>query len=354
MNKGAIRPGSIAVMVVFAFSCFGLLLFLWLSFGGPVPLNPKGYRVHGQFSEATTLAVEADVRISGVPVGKVKSVESDPKTGLADVSIEIDNQYAPLPEDTRIGTASEMLAGGALLLIVSLLLGEPGRLEPGAISPRSVAALAYLTVFGSIIGYTAYLWLLKTVEPAKVGTNFYVNPIVAVFMGWLVLGEAVTPWMLAAAAGHDLDDDGVGLAHSLRRETDGNPFFTGELLRHLGESGGIVLNDEGRWVLAGELDELGLPSSVRDVVGRRVERLGDEPLRRLARLFGGDHDRRAVRVVGADEVHRVAAHALEAHPDVGLDVLHHVADVERRVRVRKRRRDEELAGHRCARSGRRF
>ena len=68
-------------------------------------------------------------------------------------------------------------------------------------------------------------------------------------------------------------------------------------------------------------------------------------LRRLAGLLGGDHDRRAVRVVGADEVHLVAAHALEAHPDVGLDVLHHVADVERRVGVGQRGGDEELAGH---------
>ena len=98
--------------------------------------------------------------------------------------------------------------------------------------------------------------------------------------------------LLAAAAGHDLDDDGVGLAHALRRETDGNPFFTGELLRHLGESGGIVLNDDGRWGLTGELDELGLPSSVRDVVGRRVERLGDEPLRvlTLASVIGREFD----------------------------------------------------------------
>ncbi len=98
--------------------------------------------------------------------------------------------------------------------------------------------------------------------------------------------------LLAAAAGHDLDDDGVGLAHTLRRETDGNPFFTGELLRHLGESGGIVLNDDGRWGLTGELDELGLPSSVRDVVGRRVERLGDEPLRvlTLASVIGREFD----------------------------------------------------------------
>jgi class 3 adenylate cyclase len=98
--------------------------------------------------------------------------------------------------------------------------------------------------------------------------------------------------LLAAAAGHDLDDDGVGLAHALRRETEGNPFFSGEILRHLGESGGIVLNDEGRWVLADELEEIGLPSSVRDVVGRRVERLGDEAVRvlTLAAVIGREFD----------------------------------------------------------------
>jgi class 3 adenylate cyclase/tetratricopeptide (TPR) repeat protein len=98
--------------------------------------------------------------------------------------------------------------------------------------------------------------------------------------------------LLAAAAGHDLDDDGVGLAHAVRRETDGNPFFTAELLRHLGESGGIVLGADGRWALTGELEELGLPSSVRDVVGRRVERLGDEALRVLclAAVIGREFD----------------------------------------------------------------
>lgn len=98
--------------------------------------------------------------------------------------------------------------------------------------------------------------------------------------------------LLTAAAGHDLDDDGIGLAHAVRRETDGNPFFTAELLRHLGESGGILLGDDGRWVLAGELEELGLPTSVRDVVGRRVERLGDEALRVLclAAVIGREFD----------------------------------------------------------------
>ncbi len=98
--------------------------------------------------------------------------------------------------------------------------------------------------------------------------------------------------LLAAAAGHDLDDDGIGLAHAVRRETDGNPFFTAELLRHLSESGGIVQGDDGRWALTGELEELGLPSSVRDVVGRRVERLGDEALRVLclAAVIGREFD----------------------------------------------------------------
>ena len=98
--------------------------------------------------------------------------------------------------------------------------------------------------------------------------------------------------LIAAAAGHELDDQGVGLAHAVRRETDGNPFFATEILRHLGESGGIVLGSDGRWTVAETLDQLSLPTSVRDVVGRRVERLGDEALRVLclASVIGREFD----------------------------------------------------------------
>jgi hypothetical protein len=98
--------------------------------------------------------------------------------------------------------------------------------------------------------------------------------------------------LMAAAAGHDLDDTGIGLAHALRRETDGNPFFAVEILRHLGETGGIALGHDGRWTVDRNLEELGLPSSVRDVIGRRVERLGDEALRvlRLASVIGREFD----------------------------------------------------------------
>lgn len=110
------------------------------------------------------------------------------------------SRRAPLPADTAVGTASEMLAGGALLLLISLGAGEPFRTAWAAISARSLLALAYLTLLGSVVGYTAYLWLLKRVEPAKVGTNFYVNPVVAVAAGRLVAGEPVTATMLVAAA----------------------------------------------------------------------------------------------------------------------------------------------------------
>ena len=81
--------------------------------------------------------------------------------------------------------------------------------------------------------------------------------------------------------------------------------------------------------------------------------LGHELLRRLPRLLGGDHDRRAVRVVGAHEVHLVALHPQRTHPDVGLDVLHHVPDVEGRIGVRQGGGDEELAGHGRAACGER-
>ena len=101
MNKQAPTLGRMLVMVGFALSCFGLLLFLWLAFGGPVPLKPKGYRFEVSFAEGTQLAQEADVRISGVPVGKVKTVENDPDTGRSTAVIKLQEGFGPLPRDLR-------------------------------------------------------------------------------------------------------------------------------------------------------------------------------------------------------------------------------------------------------------
>jgi phospholipid/cholesterol/gamma-HCH transport system substrate-binding protein len=109
--KQAPSFGRIFAMVAFGLSCFGILVFLWLNFGGSVPLQPEGYRVTVGFPEATQLAQEADVRISGVRVGRVKKKEPNPHTGLTDTEIEIDSRYAPIPKDTRAILRQKTLLG---------------------------------------------------------------------------------------------------------------------------------------------------------------------------------------------------------------------------------------------------
>jgi virulence factor Mce-like protein len=107
------RPPTITRVLVaigFALSCFALALFLWITFGGPLPLKPEGYRFTVPFNEATQLAEESDVRISGVPVGKVKAVELG-DDGLAHATIQLDSRYAPIPVDTRAMLRTKTLLG---------------------------------------------------------------------------------------------------------------------------------------------------------------------------------------------------------------------------------------------------
>jgi DNA-binding SARP family transcriptional activator len=113
------------------------------------------------------------------------------------------------------------------------------------------------------------------------------------------IGEEDVVEIMERAAGHELDEAGRGLAKDLFRETDGNPFYTGELLRHLRESGAIYQLDGGHWTLRGALSELGLPASVREVLGRRVERLGEEARKALsiAAVIGRDFDVELLRRV---------------------------------------------------------
>jgi phospholipid/cholesterol/gamma-HCH transport system substrate-binding protein len=103
--------GRILTMVVFALSCFGLLLFLWLSFGGPIPLKPQGYRVQIAFPEATTLAQEADVRVAGVPVGKVRKVDVEDGGNRTVATIELERRFAPLRSDARAMLRQKTLLG---------------------------------------------------------------------------------------------------------------------------------------------------------------------------------------------------------------------------------------------------
>src|SRR5947208_14044585 len=91
----------IPVMVIFTLGCFGWLLCLWSSFGGPVPLRAKKYELRVNFPEATSLAESADVRIAGVTVGKVGTKNLDKGGNRTRVTLFINHRYAPLPKDTR-------------------------------------------------------------------------------------------------------------------------------------------------------------------------------------------------------------------------------------------------------------
>jgi phospholipid/cholesterol/gamma-HCH transport system substrate-binding protein len=123
-------------MAVFALSCFGLLIFLWLSFGGSIPLKPQKYRLQVSVPEASTLANESDVRMSGITIGKVKSKALDKGAVATKVTLDIDPKFAPLPKDTKFILRQKTLLGETY---AELTPGDPhkGYLKDGGIIPRT-------------------------------------------------------------------------------------------------------------------------------------------------------------------------------------------------------------------------
>jgi drug/metabolite transporter (DMT)-like permease len=109
-------------------------------------------------------------------------------------------RYNPLPRSALLGTGMEMLLGGLALLLGGVLLGEVGRTDIADFSVRSLVAFAYLVVFGSIVAFTAYTWLLANVPVSTVATYAYVNPIVALALGALLYSEPITPRTMIASA----------------------------------------------------------------------------------------------------------------------------------------------------------
>ncbi len=107
---------------------------------------------------------------------------------------------AQLPESGLLMTGMEMLGGGALLLIVGVLSGELSRFDISHVSKASAIGILYLITFGSLLGFTSYIWLLDKVSPARLGTYAYVNPIVAVLLGWAIAGEKLSIRTGVAAA----------------------------------------------------------------------------------------------------------------------------------------------------------
>lgn len=122
---------------------------------------------------------------------------------VAEISWAAGSLYArraPLPRSLVMTTGMQMLAGGLVLVLAGSLLGEIGRTDVSEFSLRSIVAIAYLVIFGSIVAFTAYSWLLSNVPVSTVGTYAYVNPIVAVALGAIFLSEPITLRTLVATA----------------------------------------------------------------------------------------------------------------------------------------------------------
>lgn len=128
---------------------------------------------------------------------------------------------ARLPRVPSLASACQMLAAAVVALIIAAFLGEYGRFDPAAITTRSIGALAYLVVVGSIVGFGAYVWLLRVAPLPKVTTYAYVNPVVAFILGAVALAEPITPTTVVAAA---VIVVGVALIVTARgRGTGGSP-----------------------------------------------------------------------------------------------------------------------------------
>jgi virulence factor Mce-like protein len=139
MNKQAPSIGRLLTLVAFTVSCVGLLIFLWTSFGGSVPLAPKGYRLTVEFNQAIQLGHESQVKISGITVGRVVDLGLDRRTGLTRAGLELDKQYAPRPADTRAVLRQKSLLGETYVELSAGTSRTP-RLPDGSSLPAAQVA----------------------------------------------------------------------------------------------------------------------------------------------------------------------------------------------------------------------
>jgi phospholipid/cholesterol/gamma-HCH transport system substrate-binding protein len=138
MQKRAPTFGQLFAVAAFALSCFGLLLFIWLSFGGPTPLRAKRYEIKVPVTEAAQLATQSDVRISGVSVGKVTAIELG-EGNRAIVTVALDDRYAPVPEDTRAILRQKTLQGETYLELTPGTRDVPALPEGDTLPPAQVS-----------------------------------------------------------------------------------------------------------------------------------------------------------------------------------------------------------------------
>lgn len=202
-------PSGIAAVLITTVPLWMVLLDA-LVFRGPRPTRLVWLGLLLGFSGVIVLIGPSRGTVGGVHVvGAVALVLASLSWALGSLR----SRRANLPASPFLAAAMEMIGGGCVLLVAASLAGEWGELDPGAVSLRSLGAFVYLVVFGSIVALSAYLWLLRVTTAAAVATYAFVNPIVAVLLGWAVANESLTPRSIVAAG---LIVGAVGFIHLAR------------------------------------------------------------------------------------------------------------------------------------------
>jgi len=186
-------PSSLAALLIASVPLWVILLRR--SAGEPVPRASVGAVLVG-FAGVALLLRPGEQSGDATLLGLVACVIA----ALMWASGSFASPKLQLPRDGLVSTAWQMLLGGLVITIVGLAVGEAGDVEPAAFSARSLVALAYLVAVGSWFAFTAYAWLLQNAPISRVATYAYVNPVVAIVLGWLVLDEVITPITLIGAA----------------------------------------------------------------------------------------------------------------------------------------------------------
>ena len=164
--------------------------FALLDWARPAGVRPQPKTIFGVLVgfAGIVLLVNGEARVNGSSLAAIGLIVA----GMCWAGGSLYSKHAPATDSPWMNAAMQMLCGGAGLLVVSAIAGEPLRTDWSAISARSMIALGYLIVFGSWIAFSAYVWLLQVSTPGRVSTYAYVNPVIAVFLGWALLGEQVT------------------------------------------------------------------------------------------------------------------------------------------------------------------
>jgi drug/metabolite transporter (DMT)-like permease len=186
-------PSSLAALVI---SSVPLWVVLMRRFTGErIPLLTLASVAVG-FCGVALLLLPGGATDSGKPIGFFLVVVAAFSWALGSFT----SSRMPLPKNALLSTSVQMACGGVTMLVAGLALGEAADVHPDRFSTDSLLAFAYLIFVGSLIAYTAYVWLLQHAPISKVATYAYVNPVIAIFLGWSILSEKVTATTLAGAA----------------------------------------------------------------------------------------------------------------------------------------------------------